>query len=86
MISYGLQTTQIRSNKVEPVYFKVPRLAEETLRAEMCFYDPVHYHEECQITFILESDGILFIGDRSTHFHRGELFFIGPIFIASSSK
>ena len=82
MINYGLQTTQIRSNKVEPVYFKVPRLAEETVRAEMWdlkyFYKPIHYHEECQITFILESDGMLFIGDRLTHFHKGELFFIGP--------
>ncbi|KPL12337.1 MAG: hypothetical protein AMS26_18230 [Bacteroides sp. SM23_62] len=67
--------------KVEPVYFKVPRLEEETVRAEMWdlqyFYDPIHYHEECQITFILESDGVLFIGDRLTQFHSGELFIIG---------
>jgi len=65
----------------EPVYFKVPILDDETVRAEMWdlqyFYDPIHYHEECQITFILESDGILFIGDKLSQFQSGELFIIG---------
>ena len=82
IMEYEIQTNQISHNKFDPVYFKVPRLAEETVKAEMWdlqyFYDPIHYHEECQITLILESDGILFIGDRLTKFNRGEMFIIGP--------
>ena len=82
LIDHKIQQKQASQKKVDPVYFKVPRLAEETIRAEMWdlqyFYDPIHYHEECQITFILESEGILFIGDRITKFNRGELFVIGP--------
>jgi len=78
---YDVDMNPDAKNRIEPVYFKVPRQAEETVRAEMWnlqyFYNPIHYHEECQITFILESDGILFVGDRLTPFHKGELFVIG---------
>jgi len=81
ILEYELQTVKEAHKKVEPLYFKVPRLAEETVRAEMWdlqfFYDPIHYHEECQITFVLESDGVLFVGDRLTQFRSGELFVIG---------
>ncbi|HEC43318.1 MAG TPA: AraC family transcriptional regulator [Bacteroides sp.] len=81
ILEYEIQNDHTTHKKIDPVYFKVPRLAEETVKAEMWdlqyFYDPIHYHEECQITFIIESEGMLFIGDRLTKFHRGELFVIG---------
>lgn len=81
ILEYEIQNDHSKQKKIDPVHFKVPRLEEETVKAEMWdlqyFYDPIHYHEECQITFILESEGILFIGDRLTKFHRGELFVIG---------
>jgi len=47
-----------------PLYFKVPRLAEETIRTEMWdlpyFFDPVHFYEDCQISLILAGEGTIF--------------------------
>ncbi|MBA7515679.1 HTH-type transcriptional activator Btr [subsurface metagenome] len=78
---YDVDESLDAKKRIEAVYFKVPRQAEETVRAEIWnlqwFYDLIHYHKEYQITFILESDGILFIGDSVIPFHKDELFVIG---------
>lgn len=66
---------------MEPICFKVPRQKPETIRAEYWdlpnFYDPIHFHEECQLTYILEGEGTLFVGDKLDRFKSGELFLIG---------
>jgi AraC-like DNA-binding protein len=63
------------------LYFKVPRQEGESVRSEIWtlphFYEPVHFHEECQLTYILESEGILFIGNQIDRFARDELYLIG---------
>jgi YesN/AraC family two-component response regulator len=41
------------------------------------FYEPLHYHEECQITLIRKSKGFLFAGDSFVEFAEGDLLFIG---------
>ena len=60
-MDYEAPNVKETNKKAESIYFKVPRLTEETVRAEMWdfkyFYDPIHYHEECQITIMLESEG-----------------------------
>lgn len=65
---------------MKPVFFKVPR-SEETVRVELWdlpkFYEPLHYHEECQITLIQKSKGFLFAGDSFVEFAQGDLFFLG---------
>ncbi|MBL7113387.1 MAG: helix-turn-helix domain-containing protein [Bacteroidales bacterium] len=66
---------------MEPVYFKVPRHPEETVRVENWvlprFYEPFHYHEECQLTLILRSTGNVFVGNNLIDFSEGDLFLIG---------
>ena len=65
---------------MKPILFKVPR-NEETVRVELWnlprFYEPFHYHEECQITLVQEGKGFLFAGDSFIEFEDGDLFFIG---------
>ena len=65
---------------MDPVYFKVPRQDEETVRVEFWdlprFYEPFHYHEECQLTLILLSSGTVFMGNSLAEYTEGDLFFI----------
>ena len=41
------------------------------------FYDPVHFHEECQLTYIIESTGMILVGDKLDRFTKGEVYLIG---------
>ena len=67
--------------EIDPICFKVPRLHEETVRVESWdlpfFYDSVHYHEECQLTYILEGRGLVMVVDKLEEFHEGDLLLIG---------
>jgi len=66
---------------MELLYFKIPRSTEESIRIESWdlnfFFDPIHYHEDCQLTYILEGDGEIFIGETISHFTKGDVFIIG---------
>ena len=66
---------------MDPVYFKVPRYEEESVRVEDWnqpkFYEPFHYHEECQLTLILSGSGTVFMGNSMAEYSEGHLFFIG---------
>ncbi len=65
----------------EPICFKVPRKQEETIRVEYWdlpyFYEQIHFHEEIQITYIIESSGMLLVGDKLDRFRKGEIYIIG---------
>ncbi|MEA1888065.1 MAG: AraC family transcriptional regulator [Bacteroidota bacterium] len=66
---------------MEPICFKVPRQKEETVRVENWdlpyFYEPIHFHEECQLTYIIESTGMILVGDKLDRFNKGEIYLIG---------
>jgi AraC-like DNA-binding protein len=66
---------------MDPVYFKVPRHEEESVRVENWdqpkFYEPFHYHEECQLTLILSGSGTAFLGNSMVEYSEGDLFFMG---------
>ncbi len=66
---------------MEAICFKVPRLDKETVRVESWdlpyFYDMVHFHEECQLTYILEGQGIIKVGEQWETFSEGDLILIG---------
>lgn len=66
---------------MNPAYFKVPRQVEESVRVEYWdldeFYKPFHFHDECQLTLIVSSKGILFAGNNLEEFCGGDLFFLG---------
>ncbi len=67
--------------EIDPICFKVPRLIEETVRVESWdlpyFYDSVHYHEECQLTYIIEGQGVILVADQLEEFKEGDLLIIG---------
>ena len=66
---------------MEPIHFKIPRHKPETVRVEYWdmpyFYEPIHFHEECQLTYIMQSEGTLFLGDKLLRFREGEIYLIG---------
>ena len=66
---------------MDPLFFKVPKQDEETVRVEHwdlpSFYEPFHYHEECQLTLILKSSGSVFMGNSLFEYAKGDLFLIG---------
>ena len=63
------------------MHFQIPKLNEETIRVESWnlnyFFDPIHFHEECQITLILEGRGSLFVADNVLPFKEEEIYFFG---------
>ena len=65
----------------EPLHFKVPTLNQEIVRVEnwnlSCFCDPIHFHEELQITYVLKGEGTLHVGNSIDKFKSGELFLFG---------
>lgn len=67
--------------EMDPICFKVPRLLEETVRVESWdlpyFYDSLHYHEECQLTYIIEGRGVILVADQLDEFREGDLLLIG---------
>jgi len=66
---------------MEPLCFKVPMQTEESVRVEYwdqtTFFNPIHYHDECQLTYVLNSEGMLFVGNRLVRFAKEELYLIG---------
>lgn len=66
---------------MQPLHFKVPRQMEETIRVESWdlnhFFDLIHFHEEFQITLILEGEGLLYVADGVMPFKMGEIFLLG---------
>ncbi|GAA0880246.1 AraC family transcriptional regulator [Algoriphagus jejuensis] len=66
---------------MNPLHFKVPSLKEETIRVECWelenFFEPIHFHEEFQITLILEGGGSLFVSDSFIQFKKGEIYMFG---------
>jgi AraC-like DNA-binding protein len=67
--------------KTDPICFKIPRLDKETVRVESWdlpyFYDTVHFHEECQLTFIIEGRGVIMVGEHIVSYNEGDLLLIG---------
>lgn len=41
-------------------------------------HNPWHYHPECEITYIENAEGTLFIGDKAISYTNDTLIFIGP--------
>ena len=66
---------------MDPLCFKVPRNVQETIKVEHWslpyFYDYYHFHEECQLTYVLKGTGKLYSSGFNTDFQKDELFLIG---------
>lgn len=68
---------------MNPVLTKIPENLETELFAiritELPFFSTqFHFHKECQIVYIIESEGTRIIGDNINAFKSNELIFLGP--------
>lgn len=63
------------------IAFKVPMQKNMSIRVEECDddhdYDLVHFHEECQLTCIMEGSGCLLAGSETYSFKPGEVYLFG---------
>ncbi|MCK0134790.1 AraC family transcriptional regulator [Arenibacter sp. S6351L] len=63
------------------IAFKVPMQKNMSIRVEECdddhVYDLVHFHEECQLTCIVEGSGYLLAGSETYCFEPGEVYLFG---------
>ncbi|MCG8475350.1 MAG: AraC family transcriptional regulator [Cytophagales bacterium] len=65
----------------KPLLFKIPTSEKESFRVQLddqaYFYDPLHFHPELQLTYIVEGTGTFFIGDHIQNFKAGDVILIG---------
>ncbi|SFB87032.1 AraC-type DNA-binding protein [Algibacter lectus] len=61
--------------------FKVPFYNNNCVRTlewdDECFYDSVHYHEEYQLTYVIEGEGELMVGSSTYKFSSGDAYLFG---------
>jgi len=61
--------------------FKIPKPDYDALVYQedqgLVFYDKLHQHEEIQLSFIVEGEGSLLVGDTINYYKQGDIFIIG---------
>lgn len=61
--------------------FKIPKPIDEHLIVQIdkepIFYNKLHQHEEIQISYIINGNGKLLVGDSIHHFSTGDIYVIG---------
>lgn len=66
---------------MKPFHLKVPAHSKFYIDARRervsYFANPWHFHDELELTFIIESEGTKFIGDHTSEFKPGEIILLG---------
>lgn len=66
---------------MKAIAFEIPQELDTSLRVQvdkgLRFYDKLHYHQEIQITAILEGEGFMLVGNNFTQFAAGDIFILG---------
>lgn len=61
--------------------FKIPRSKQDTFVFQIdtgtIFYDKLHQHEEIQISFIVDGEGTLIVGDSVNYYSKNDVLIIG---------
>lgn len=61
--------------------FKIPKPLNDALVFQVdsgeVFYDKLHQHEEIQISFIVEGEGALIVGDKVNYYEKEDIVIIG---------
>jgi len=61
--------------------FKIPKPDYDALVYQedqgLVFYDKLHQHEEIQLSFIVEGEGSILVGDTINYYKQGDIFIIG---------
>lgn len=66
---------------MKPSFYKILFDRETPFRCtyidKLSFDHPLHFHPEIELTLILESEGVRYIGDNTSNFCQGDLILIG---------
>jgi AraC-like DNA-binding protein len=61
--------------------FKIPKPHQDAFFFQiddgLMFYDKLHQHEEIQVSYIIEGDGTLIVGDTINFYRQGDILVIG---------
>ena len=61
--------------------FQIPKPEHDALiyqeNKELIFFDKLHQHEEIQVSYILEGEGTLIVGDTINYYKKGDVIAIG---------
>jgi len=61
--------------------FKIPKPEQDAFVFQIdknkLFYDKLHQHEEIQLSFIVEGEGTLVVGDTINNYSKGDILIIG---------
>ncbi len=68
---------------MKPIFARIPEITDNDVFAYRettlpYFSTEFHFHKECQMVYILESEGKRVIGDNIETFSKDELIFLGP--------
>jgi mannose-6-phosphate isomerase-like protein (cupin superfamily) len=68
---------------VKVLPFKIPKPDYDALvyqeDYDLMFYDKLHQHEEIQLSYIVEGEGTLIVGDTINDYKSGDLLIIGSL-------
>lgn len=61
--------------------FKIPKPRQDAfvfqIDDDLIFYDKLHQHEEIQLSYIVEGEGTLIVGDTINYYNPGDILIIG---------
>ncbi len=67
---------------MKPVLMRHTEIVEQSFKvwenSNPYRHNPWHYHPECEITYVENAEGTLFIGDNAINYASDTLIFIGP--------
>lgn len=66
---------------ISPICFQGPLYDGASIRVEQWdlnhFFDAMHFHEECQLTYVIDGKGSLFVGSTKHKFNSGDVYLFG---------
>ncbi len=67
---------------MKPILIKVGAFADNQItiieRCDPYFNTPFHFHPECELVYVTESQGKRIVGDSIESFDVGDMVFLGP--------
>ncbi len=76
-----MNSAQVNLIQVKVLPFKIPKPEDDAFVFQVdyanTFYDKLHQHEEIQISYIVEGEGTLIVGDTINYYTKDDVLIIG---------